>query len=125
MTISNNSKILIIDDSLEIQESLKLFLENQGCTVYTASGGEEGLALARINDFRAILIDVCMPGLGGEEVLLKMKELFPETPIIMITGFEDQELAQKCMDSGAYDYITKPFDFEYLMTSVLSTVIYY
>ncbi len=123
--MANKSKILIIDDSVEIQESLKLFLENQGCTVYTASGGEEGLALARINDFRAILIDVCMPRMGGEEVLLKMKELFPETPIIMITGFEDQELAQKCMDSGTYDYITKPFDFEYLMTSVLSTVIYY
>ena len=120
-----SNKILVIDDSVEIQQTIKLFLEEHGCSVSTAESGEEGLGLARINDFRAILIDVCMPGMSGEEVLEKMKVLFPETPIIMITGFEDEVVAQKCMELGAYDYITKPFDFDYLMTSVLTTLIHY
>ncbi len=120
---SDKTQVLIIDDSPEIVESLTVFLKQLDCKVFTAKNGEEGLALARIKNLSLILVDIVMPGMGGEEVLAKIKRIFPETPIIMITGYRDEDLAKKCMEIGAYDYITKPFDFEYLKTSVLSTLL--
>ncbi len=120
---SQTNKVLVIDDSPEIQESLKLFIEELGCEVYTTANGEEGMALARTNAFKLILLDICMPVMDGKEVLEKMKEIFPDTPIIMITGHKNEDTAKKCMEMGAYDFISKPFDFDYLQTSVLSTLL--
>ncbi len=85
--------------------------------------GEDGLALANLHKFKAILIDIYMPTMRGEKVLKQMKKIHPTTPIIMITGYDDEELARECMECGAYDYIRKPFDLEYLETSVLSTIL--
>ncbi len=116
-------KLLIIDDSQEVLMSLKSFFLKNDCEVCTALGGEEGLALANLHKFKAILIDIYMPIMQGDEVLKKMKKIHPSTPIIMITGYDDEEIAKKCMEMGAYDYIHKPFDLEYLETSVLSTIV--
>ncbi len=117
----DKTKILMIDDSKEVLIVLERFFKRSDCKVFTALSGEEGLALATQHNFTVVLIDILMPGIGGEETLVRMKKIHPNIPIIMITGYDDEEEAKKCMKLGAYDYIHKPFDFEYLKTSVLST----
>ena len=116
-------KLLIIDDCQDILDALNKFFVKKGCEVFTALSGKEGLNLANLHEFTAVLIDIYMPEMGGEDTLIKMKKIHPSIPIIMITGFEDEEKAMKCMELGAYDYIKKPFDYKYLKTSVLSTAL--
>ncbi len=114
-------KILIIDDSPDVGKTLKLYFEKNGCQVINTLSGEEGLAMTRIHRFNVILLDVHMPEMGGRTVLAALKKVFPKIPIIMITGFDDHDVALECMNAGAYDFVTKPIDFDYLKTSVFST----
>jgi len=118
----NQARVLIIDDSPEVNEVLQEFLESKGCKVVTSTDGAEGLQLAMANQFSLALVDIRMPGLMGDEILATMKKLFQSMPVIMITGHQDDETAKRCMELGAYDFITKPFDFKYLETSVLSAI---
>ena len=69
-----------------------------------------------------ILLDVYMPEMRGDVVLSKLKQVFPKIPVIMISGYDDDDMAKACMEAGAYDFVSKPFDFDYLETSVFSTV---
>ncbi len=118
---TDQTKILIIDDSQDVLTALEVIFRKANCQVFTAFSGEDGLTLAQQHNFNVILIDLVMPGLRGDETLILMKKIHPSTPIIMITGYDDIDKAKKCMLLGAYDYVQKPFDMEYLKTSVLST----
>lgn len=117
-------QVLVVDDSVEIQDTLKVFLEEHGCNVLTASSGSEALSLARTHEFDVVLLDIVMPEMDGKEVLIILKRLFPSLPVIMITGVDDEQIGIDCMHAGAYDYIKKPFDIDYLQTSVLSTMLF-
>ena len=113
--------ILIIDDTVDVGKSLENYFKKFGCKVLLATSGEEGMALARIHKLNVILLDVFMPEMGGDVVLSRLKQVFPKIPIITFTGYDDEDMAKACMEAGAYDFILKPFDFDYLRTSVFST----
>ena len=115
--------ILVIDDDMQIRELLKTFLENNGCDVKTASTGEKGLAKIRKRNFDLILLDIILPDGDGVEVLTNIKKILPNAPVLMITGGNDIEIAESCLSKGAADYITKPFDFEYLRTTILANML--
>lgn len=123
MAEAENSKILVIDDNLEILTLLSQFLELEGYKSITCPSAKEGLAQAENKEIKLILLDIDMPEMNGVEVLAKLRKLVPNTSIIMITGMDDVKRAEKCMSLGAYDYITKPFDFDYLRTSILSQLL--
>lgn len=119
----SKNTVLIVDDCKDVRDAIKDFLQQNGCTVLTADSGHEALNIARVHDVQLFLVDIYMPGMNGDELLEKLRQLFPETPVIILTGYADDDTARKCMKCGAYDYIRKPFDFDYLKTSVLSTVL--
>lgn len=116
------SSVLIIEDNSDFRELLSMFMKENGCSVVTGKNAEEGLAQARICDVKVILLDIMLPDGSGVDVLKNVHKINPRVPVIMLTGNTDIEIATECMRNGAVDYITKPVDFEYLRTSVLSNL---
>ena len=102
-------KILVVDDEMLLVKGMKFNLENEGYTVETAYDGEAAVELAKNNDFDLIILDLMMPKLDGLSACMKIRE-FSNVPIIMLTA--KSEDADKLMgfESGADDYITKPFN---------------
>lgn len=120
----NEAKVLIVDDDLQIQAMLKLILGKKGIPCETASSAKEALSfIEAIPTIKLVLLDIAMPEISGIELLQMIQKITPSIHVIMITGLTDIETAEKCMELGAKDYITKPFDMEYLETSVLSEII--
>lgn len=100
--------ILIIDDEVKIIEIVKTFLESKGYVVLTADNGEDGLELFKRNSITLILLDLMLPGLSGEEICIKIRQI-SRVPIIMLTAKITESDLVNGFDYGADDYITKPF----------------
>jgi CheY-like chemotaxis protein len=81
--------LLCIDDDQDVLECEKDFLETFGYTVATASSGREGLELAGLYSFDVVIVDYCMPEMNGVEFAIKMRQLRPRAPIIMLSGMVD------------------------------------
>ncbi len=107
-------KILIIDDEPILRDSLEMALGTSGYEVLTASTGEEGLEKFQKESPDLILLDHWLPGINGDEVLRKIKETSPETPVIIMTAQGSIEMAVNSMKMGAFDFLVKPFDLEQL-----------
>jgi PAS domain S-box-containing protein len=101
-------KILLIDDEEPILRVLSMSLRSDGYEVITAQGGKEGLEHFKQTSPPLVLTDIRMPGMDGLEVLKQVKELKPETEVIIITGDGDLEAAIKALQNGASDFINKP-----------------
>ncbi|MDI6688340.1 MAG: response regulator, partial [Desulfobacterales bacterium] len=101
-------KLLLIDDEEGIRKLLSLSLKRDGYQVLTAEDGGKGIELFRKNLPIIVLTDIKMPGMDGIEVLKRVKEIDPDTQVIVITGHGDMESAIKSLQLGASDFITKP-----------------
>ena len=108
------TKILVVDDEHLIRWSLEQNLKKQGYDVCTAGNGEDALRLARDEQPDLVLLDIQLPGIGGLEVLEKIKEFDEEIIVIMVTAHSGLETAVKAMRLGAFDYINKPFNLDEL-----------
>jgi len=115
--------VIVIDDDPHILSLLDIFLSKKGVKTVTCSSAKEALNILRSSQIKLALVDICMPEISGVELLQQVQKLTPSTHVIMITGLGDMEVAKKCMQLGAKDFITKPFDLEYLETSVLAELI--
>ncbi|MGW8271855.1 MAG: sigma-54-dependent transcriptional regulator [Thermodesulfovibrionales bacterium] len=102
-------KILIIEDEKGMNEVLRILLEGEGYEVSTALDGSQGVELVRKDIYDLVITDIRMPGVDGFSVLRTVKDISPETIVIMITAFGTTESAIEAMKLGAYDYINKPF----------------
>ncbi|WP_432712274.1 sigma-54-dependent transcriptional regulator [Pedobacter sp.] len=100
--------ILIVDDELNIGLLLSKFLTRNGFEVSTATSGKKAMECLSVNSFDLILCDYRLEDTDGKEILIKVKELYPQTGVIIITGYSDIRLAVELIKLGAYDYITKP-----------------
>ncbi len=107
-------KILIVDDEQDIVESLKFVLETYDYTCYTAFNGEDGLKLAKEILPDLIILDVMMPRINGFKIsrLLKFDKKYKDIPIFMITARSQEEDKLIGEETGANEYITKPFDID-------------
>lgn len=116
-------KIMVVDDEETISELLQAFLEGQGFEVVVA--GDAEAALAKINREKPdiVMLDILMPGLNGIQCLQKIKEIKPETIVIIMSGLQDEEIAKEAITYGAYDYITKPFDLDYFKNNLLKRLL--
>jgi two-component system response regulator PilR (NtrC family) len=103
------TRILIVDDELSMREFLSILLEREGYEVAVAGSAEEALRQIDASLFDLVISDVQMPGLNGIELLARIKEVTPETAVLMVTAFSTAEQAVEAMKLGAYDYISKPF----------------
>jgi two-component system, OmpR family, KDP operon response regulator KdpE len=102
-------KVLIVEDDAALRRSLGSTLGIIGFDIGEVSNGEEALARLRMADYDAVLLDINMPGIGGMEACSRMRHIFARIPILMLTvrGGEDDKV--QALESGADDYITKPF----------------
>jgi len=107
-------KILIVDDEQDIVESLKFVLESYDYTCYCAYNGEDGLKLARDIIPDLIILDVMMPRINGYKIsrLLKFDKKYKDIPILMVTARAQEEDKLIGEETGADEYITKPFDLD-------------
>jgi len=112
------SQILLIDDELESCKALSLLLGRAGYTVEIRHSGEKALSLLKKQSFELIISDLFLPGVSGIDILKQVKEDSPQTCVILITGNASAETAVEAMKEGAFDYITKPFNFEKLKLQV-------
>lgn len=101
-------RILIVDDEVNIGTLLSKFLTRNGYEVATALSGAAALDLLSKEKFQLVLCDFRLEDTDGREILKKVKELYPHTGVIIITGYSDIKLAVELIKMGAYDYITKP-----------------
>ena len=103
------SKILIVDDEVSMREFLEIMLSKEGYKVSSSGSGKEALRMLNDTIYDLIVSDVQMPGMNGIELLRNVKEVCPDTTVIMITAYASTESGVEAMKAGAYDYITKPF----------------
>ena len=115
-------KILIVDDEQDIVESLKFVLEGCSYMCYCAYNGEDGLKLAREIMPDLIILDVMMPRINGYKIsrLLKFDAKYKNIPIFMLTARSQEEDKLIGEETGADEYITKPFDINNLLEKVES-----
>ncbi|MDT0162919.1 response regulator transcription factor [Bacillus sp. AG4(2022)] len=102
-------RILIIEDETDIAELERDYLEVSGFDSDIASNGEEGLRLAKTNEYSLILLDLMLPGIDGFQLCREMRE-FLDIPILMVTAREEDIDKIRGFDRGADDYIVKPFN---------------
>lgn len=104
------NRILVIDDEKDLGWAICEKLEKEGYEPKAALSGEEGLSLFGKSNFDMVIVDYLLPGKNGMEVLKEIKDASPRTPAILITAHGDHDLAWKCLELGADDYINKPFN---------------
>ena len=109
-----NDKILIADDEPSNRKILEQELRHKGFAVDTARGGRETLTKVESTPPDLVILDYMMPDLSGLEVLKELRKRGNDTPVIMITAYGSVERAVEVMKAGAYDFITRPFDPEYI-----------
>lgn len=111
-------RVLVVDDDRDVVEILREFLSAKGYEVLTANDGAEALRKVKEERPHLILLDIQMPRMDGLEVLRQLRQIDQEVGVIMITGVNEQEIARKAMELGAFDYIMKPLDLPYLEQSL-------
>jgi two-component system phosphate regulon sensor histidine kinase PhoR len=107
-------RILVIDDEQRIRDGCSKILKKERCLVDTAENGNAGLKMIADRHYDIVLTDLMMPGIGGMEVVNKVREKYADTVVIVITGFATLEHSIEAMKNGAFDFIPKPFTPEHL-----------
>lgn len=113
-------KILLIEDEPKTLHYIKKGLEENAYKVDTAEDGKTGKHLALRNFYNLIITDIIMPGLNGMELCLQLRQAKIETPILMLTALGTTEDVVAGLDSGADDYLAKPFEFQELLARIRS-----
>ncbi|OGR50370.1 MAG: hypothetical protein A2X33_07200 [Elusimicrobia bacterium GWA2_51_34] len=110
--------VLIADDDPETRAVLRRFLATLDCETIEAEDGPAALELARARRPDIVLLDVFMPKKNGVDVLKELAPEMPRTGFIMVTGNEDEEVARECLESGAFDYVSKPVNIDVLGNTI-------
>jgi DNA-binding NtrC family response regulator len=114
----SKGKILVIDDEDIVRLSCSRTLAPQGYELKMARNGHEGLKMLEEEPFDLVLTDLKMPGIDGIEVLAAIKEKWPGTDVVIVTGYQTVETAVRAIKLGAFDYIEKPFTPDSLSATV-------
>jgi DNA-binding response OmpR family regulator len=116
----NPKKILVVDDEVDLVKTIQFSLEVEGYTVLVSNDGEDALSQARKESPDLILLDIMLPKLDGYKVcrLLKFDERYKHIPILMMTAKTQEKDKVLGIETGADEYITKPFDMDELMEKI-------
>jgi two-component system OmpR family response regulator len=114
-------RILIVEDEPDLLASLTQALREEGYAVDTAANGDDGFFSAEGTDYDAIVLDVMLPGLDGWEILRRLRKT-KSTPVLMLTARDQTRDRVKGLDTGADDYLVKPFDLEELFARLRAII---
>ena len=114
--------ILIVDDEKGVREFVSAVLKQEGYHTVTAQTGKEAVEKLKEGYFDVAFVDIMMPDITGVQVLQSIKKNSSETVVVMMTGFASVETAIESLKSGAFDYITKPFELDYLRETVKKAI---
>src|SRR3989344_3377957 len=112
------AKILVVDDEPDMIWAISNVLLSEGHSVVSVNSGEEALVKVKESPLDLVLLDFRLPGMDGIQILEKVKQIKPELPVIMVTGYGGIEEAVQSMKLGAAHYIPKPFDNQHLIETV-------
>lgn len=116
----NEKVLLVIDDESTVREAVKDILEMVGIDVLEAGNGVDGLAKFRGNQssIKAILLDMQMPVMNGEETFHQLRQIDPEVRIIVSSGYNETDTMQHFVGSGLVSFLQKPYDLDQLIATV-------
>jgi two-component system, OmpR family, copper resistance phosphate regulon response regulator CusR len=107
--------VLVVEDEERMAELLRSGLREHGYTVMTVPDGESGLALARNHNFDVVVLDLMLPGMSGWEVMRELRKARNSASVLMLTACDSEPDVIEGLESGADDYLTKPFSFQELL----------
>ena len=111
-------RVLLVEDDPTTSKSIELMLTHANLNVYTTDLGEEGIDLAKLYDYDLILLDLGLPDMTGHDVLRKLRMARIDTPVLILSGADDNDSKIKGFGFGADDYMTKPFHREELVARI-------
>jgi DNA-binding NtrC family response regulator len=114
----SGSKVLLVDDEKDFSEALALRLEARKFQVDVAATGEIAVEKAEKQAFHAIVLDLAMPGMGGIEALKRLRELNPDSQVVVLSGHATVSKATEAMRLGALDVLEKPVDIDILVDKI-------
>jgi DNA-binding NtrC family response regulator len=115
-------QILLVEDEVDVRNSIKMQLEEEGHQVVETESGREALALAESGEFDIVLTDVMIPDMNGLELVERIKQV-PNHPVtIVMTGYGSVEMAVKAIKAGAFDFLSKPFSVDVLSATIASAL---
>ncbi len=114
--------VLIVEDDVDLSEALCETLEINGYQVISAKNGREALVKLAKSDFKLVVSDVQMPVMGGLELLQSMQKIYPNVPVLLMTAYGSISKAVDAIQSGAADYLAKPFDASALVQKVADLI---
>jgi len=116
--VIEKARILIVDDDVEILETISDILEAKGYIVVTARSGSKAIEQIEQTPFDIALIDIIMPGMNGIQLYREIKRINPETKVIMMTGYSVEDLVLKVIAEGAWKVLYKPLNLTELVQLV-------
>lgn len=116
-------KILIVDDQQGIRMLLSEVFKNEGFETLLASNGAEAVQIFENNMLDCVLLDMKIPGMHGLEILKKIKEVYADLPVIMMTGDSDKEVMNEAENCGADYFFAKPFNILEVRDTVIKIVV--
>jgi CheY-like chemotaxis protein len=111
--------VLVVDDDPKSLRLMEAKLTQEGYRVVTAQNGKDALEMIKLEKPGLVLLDILMPEMDGIETLKRIKTIDQDIYVAMVTALWDEKEAKKTFEAGAYEYITKPIDMEYLKLAVL------
>ena len=106
--MNDRANILIVDDEEVVRRSHLRSLEGADCNAQAAADGNEAIQVMEQHPFDVVLLDLRMPGLDGMDLLKTIKHRWPDSEVVVITGFPSIESAKQAVKLGAFDYLAKP-----------------
>ena len=110
--------MLVVDDDTALQALFKQFLKKAGFGRLVVGSGAEAIALAKKQKFDFVFLDLKLPDIPGDEVYMQLKEIHPDLPIVVITGYPDSEILSKILATRPVTVIKKPIEFDQLNKAV-------
>lgn len=120
------TRVLVVDDDEEVRRVVQLTLAKAGYEVIAAEDGEKGIQMVSAGgstyELGAIICDIRMPKVNGIEAITYFRQEYPSTPVLVLTGYPDAQLAADLMKKGAVDYLVKPVSSEQLVAAVQKAI---
>src|SRR3954451_8528716 len=115
-------RVLVVEDEQRLAQTIRKGLEREGYAVALAFDGDEGLWLAKEEPYDAVVLDIMLPGRNGFEVWAELREAGVWTPILMLTAKQGEYDHAEALDTGADDFLTKPFSFVVLVAHLRALI---